>query len=354
MERAIFDTQKQQLFGKFQTDRDENILKKGYTTGVHASFAFYSALGSFLRTQKRSVSITNKMDNDDLDVTKGCEISVTIDNNIDNLDLNPTFHNPQIFHYKTNQINIFAGKGVGVVTKKGLKIEPNLPAINPTPLKAIEKIFQNQTKNSKNLKLVCSISVKNGENIAKQTANEKVGVIKGVSILGTTGFVKPISNSAYLDSIKTEIEFAKANGYNQIILTLGNNSYNHAKKLYDLGSIVEIGNFVHEAINIASKANFKNATFICGIGKLVKVSQGHKNTHNRFGSIDFEALKKYIQEELKIEININKIKTVKGISEYLDSIDSTLTKKFYNKIKNDTKCILKRWNDQIDIEIIQI
>jgi cobalt-precorrin-5B (C1)-methyltransferase len=294
------------------------------------------------------------MDNDDLDVTKGCEISVTISSNISDLKLNPTSHNPQIFHYQTNQIKIFAGEGVGVITKKGLKIPPNLPAINPTPLQAIENIFQKLTKKHQNLKIICTISVKNGQTIAFQTANEKVGVIGGISILGTTGFVKPISNSAYLDSIKTEIEFAKANGYDQIVLTLGNSSFIHAKKLYNQSSIVEIGNFIYEAIEIASNAGFKKAIFICGIGKLVKVSQGAKNTHNRFGSINFEALKKYIHEEFNIQIDLDRIKTVKGVVEYLDSIDLKYPQIFHNKIKNDAIYIFREWNKKINVKIIQI
>ncbi len=294
------------------------------------------------------------MDNDDLDVTKGCKIGVTISSNISELILNPIFHNPQIFHYQTNQIKIFAGEGVGVVTKKGLKIPPNFPAINPTPLQAIENIFQKLIKRDKNLKIVCSIDVKDGQTIALQTANEKVGVVGGISILGTTGFVKPISNSAYLDSIKTEIEFAKANGYNQIILTLGNSSFTHAKKIYDESSIIEIGNFVYEAIQISYKAGFKKAIFVCGVGKLVKVSQGYKNTHNRFGSINFETLNKYINKEFNIQIDLDRIKTVKGIVEYLNSIDQQYPQIFHNKIKNDAISIFREWNKKIHVEIIQI
>ena len=191
-------------------------LKTGYTTGVHTLFAFKSALEGFLYTHGNCFSKTIKNDNDDLDVTKGCEIVVSIQNHRFTI-LNPTYHKPHIFKFKTNIIKIYAGVGVGVVTKKGLKISPNYPAINPVPLNALKNCFEKFTKNYQYLNLYCSISVTDGEKIAKQTANAKVGVVGGISILGTTGFVKPISAIAYLDSIKTEINFIKENGFKVII-----------------------------------------------------------------------------------------------------------------------------------------
>ncbi len=294
------------------------------------------------------------MDNDDLDVTKGCEIVVTISSDLSDLDINSTFHNPQIFKNRDNSIKIFAGKGVGVVTKKGLKIPPNLPAINPTPLKSIENIFQKQIEKKSSLNIVCTISVTDGEKIAKQTANEKVGVIGGISILGTSGFVKPISNSAYLDSIQTEITFAKANGYKEIVLTLGNNSLLHAKKLYHEGSIVEIGNFIFDATKIAYKEGFENIVFVCGIGKLVKVSQGYKNTHNRFGSIDFQSIQSYIKEEFDIQIDLKEIKTVKGVVQYLSFINQEYKETFHKYILHEATKVFQQWEPNITVKIIQI
>jgi len=112
-------------------------LKKGYTTGVHASFAFKSAWSIFLATQKKSISIINKMDNDDLDVTKGCEIVVTITQNLDELELNPIEHKPYIL----GNLRVYAGVGVGVVTKDGLKPPKGYPAINPTPLSILRLLL---------------------------------------------------------------------------------------------------------------------------------------------------------------------------------------------------------------------
>jgi cobalt-precorrin-5B (C1)-methyltransferase len=134
------------------------LLKSGYTTGVHTVLAFKSALEVFLKVKEKIVTKTIKMDNDDLDVTKGCEIVVTFSFKKQDLELNPQFHNPQI----VNNFEIYAGVGVGVVTKKGLKIKPNFPAINPRPLSEIKNLL----KDLKTEEIYCSISVTNGEKIA--------------------------------------------------------------------------------------------------------------------------------------------------------------------------------------------
>jgi cobalt-precorrin-5B (C1)-methyltransferase len=121
---------------------DNKPLKKGYTTGVHTSFAFKSALECFISTNFLSISKTNKMDNDDLDVTKGCEIIVSISNNKTDLIINNIKHQPYILKSKNNICEIYAGNGVGIVTKDGLKPPKKHPAINPIPLQNLDNIFQ--------------------------------------------------------------------------------------------------------------------------------------------------------------------------------------------------------------------
>eukprot|EP01155_Anaeramoeba_flamelloides_P039888 Anaeramoba_flamelloidesc32876_g3_i2.p1 GENE.c32876_g3_i2~~c32876_g3_i2.p1 ORF type:complete len:111 (-),score=5.82 c32876_g3_i2:57-389(-) len=108
---------------------DKKVLKKGYTTGVHTSWAFKSALEHFIKFKETSISKTNKMDNDDLDVTKGCEIVVTITDNKNDLELNPLSKKPYILESKLANLELYAGTGVGVVTKKGLKPQKDFPAI---------------------------------------------------------------------------------------------------------------------------------------------------------------------------------------------------------------------------------
>jgi cobalt-precorrin-5B (C1)-methyltransferase len=327
----------------------QKILRKGYTTGVHTSFAFRSALDIFSSTNNLTITKTNKIDNDDLDVTKGCEIVVSLSYDINELVINTISHTPYIFTQNKNILKIYAGQGVGIVTKDGLKAPKNYPAINPIPLEALENIFKNTTLKSIDKTIFCTVSISNGETIAKQTANSKVGVLGGLSILGTSGWVKPISATAYINSIKEELNFIKANHYDNVVLTLGNSSLQYAKKNYNYEQIVEIGNFIYDSIELSNTLGMKNITLICGIGKLTKIAQGFKNTHNRFGSIDFKKLQILIHKNLNIKVDIEQTKTVKGISIQLKKLD--LEKDFINLMKNIAYIQLNQWFKNINIKI---
>ena len=329
---------------------EKKVLKKGLTTGVHACFAFGSVLDAFIVTKEFSYGKINKIDNDDLDVTKGCEIVVSISDIKDNLTFNKLSLTPQRVEIGTNSLEIYAGVGVGVVTKKGLKIKPDFPAINPVPLENMQKIFKEKVKNLENINIFCTVSVTNGEEIAKQTANAKVGVIGGISILGTTGIVKPVSSTAYIDSVKTEIEFAKQNELEPLIFTLGNSAFRVFSEKYDEGQIVEVANFVYDSLEIANNLEVKKVLFVCGIGKMTKVYQGFKNTHNRFGVIDFEKLKNDIKNELNYEGDIESTKTVKGISEELQKIG--LVEDLYKMIEKKANEQIKNWFPILDVEAI--
>lgn len=288
----------------------KKALRKGYTTGAHTYMAFRSALEAFLLTKKHSFTQTNKMDNDDLDVTKGCEIIVSVSDVLEDLELNALVHQPATYCSASNRLSLYAGVGVGVVTKKGLKIAPNFPAINPVPRDAIFQAFQEMTEGYEDVILHCSVSVTDGQRLAQETANAKVGVLGGISILGTTGIVKPISANAYLDSIEQELAFASTNGFTKVIFTLGNTAYKKAKESQEKHYIIEIGNFVYDGIALALQQKIENIELWLGIGKSVKVAQGLKNTHNRFGSIDFG----WLQELVSIDIEgCNTVKRVREL-----------------------------------------
>ncbi|SFP13996.1 cobalt-precorrin-5B (C(1))-methyltransferase CbiD [Hydrogenimonas thermophila] len=311
-------------------------LKKGYTTGVHALLAFRSALGVFLATKETAVAKNQKIDNDDLDVTKGATIVVVISNQKNELKLNPTPHKP----YRYKNLQIFAGEGVGVVTKDGLKPPKGYPAINPTPLEAIFKYYEPFASSDR---VYCSIGIEDGEKIAKDTANKKVGVVGGLSILGTTGWVKPVSAEAYLDSIEAELSVIKQT-YKKVVFTLGNSSKREALKVYSEEEIVEIGNFIYDGIKIAINLGL-DVTLYIGIAKAVKVAQGFKNTHNRFGSIDFKELQEWARE--KWNVDLSGVITVKALCEMVDEVQ------FKKMVLSKSKKRLKEWFDKdIDIRIV--
>ena len=311
-------------------------LRKGYTTGVHALLAFRSALGVFLATKETAVAKNQKIDNDDLDVTKGATIVVVISNQKNELKLNPTPHKP----YRYKNLQIFAGEGVGVVTKDGLKPPKGYPAINPTPLEAIFKYYEPFASSQE---IYCSIGIEDGEKIAKDTANKKVGVVGGLSILGTTGWVKPVSAEAYLDSIEAELSVIKQT-YKKVVFTLGNSSKREALKVYSEEEIVEIGNFIYDGIKMAINLGLDVILYI-GIAKAVKVAQGFKNTHNRFGSIDFKELQEWVRE--KWNVDLSGVVTVKALCEMVDEVQ------FKKMVLSKSKKRLGGWfNKDIDVRIV--
>jgi len=314
-------------------------LRKGYTTGVHTVAAFGMALEGLLATKMHTYSCTKKMDNDDLDVTKGCEITVALSYQKEDLVLNPIEHKP----YMIGNLRLYAGEGVGIVTKDGLKPPQGYPAINPVPLREIKERYDMYEDIEK--MIYATVSVTDGEELAKQTANAKVGVLGGISILGTTGFVKPISTAAYLDSIAVEMGFAKANGYDMVVFTLGNSSLLQAKMDHDEAQIIEIGNFIYDALKIAEGLGFTEVIFYCGIGKAVKVMQGYKNTHNRFGDIDFGLLKEQVRERLSVEIDTKVTKTVKGITAQLGEQKEL----FFQWIAKETEKQIKEWFPKLGV-----
>jgi cobalt-precorrin-5B (C1)-methyltransferase len=138
-----------------KTDNLKPKLKKGYTTGVHTSFAFKSALSTFKATGIFCISYSKKIDNDDLDVTKQCVIFVQISNKIEDISINKISHKPFIFKYNNKICKIYASNGLGVVTKKGLKTDVGYPAINPKPLQVLKELFKKNPINC-----VCSIVLK--------------------------------------------------------------------------------------------------------------------------------------------------------------------------------------------------
>ena len=316
-------------------------LKKGYTTGVHTAIAFMRALEAFLYTNETIKVTTTKMPNDDIDATIGAKIEVVVSASKDNLYLNSIPHKPYIH----SNMKIFASDGLGIVTKDGLKAPKNYPAINPKPLSVIYEIYDKYA-NSK--EIFVSIGVINGKEIAKNTANAKVGVLGGISILGTTGWVKPVSSKAYIDSIATEISVAKAQGFEDIIFTIGSTSKAKALEEFDEVQIVEIGNFVYESILLANKREFKKIVLFCGLGKALKIAQGFKNTHNRYGSIDLDRLKKEVYKDTAIELDIDGVKTIKGVYDRLDSSSAIRLKSWiYQKALE----VMHSWSKKDNIEL---
>ena len=180
-------------------------------------------------------------------------------------------------------VEIVGGDGIGKVTKAGLDQPIGEAAINSVPRKmiaaAVEKVAEMYDYHGG---FRIEISVPNGEEIAKKTYNPRMGIEGGISIIGTSGIVEPMSNSALIDTIRLEERMRKAEGHNALLLTLGNYSENFIQKSmpFALEKSVKCSNFIGEAIESALEYGFENILIIGHIGKLVKLGAGIMNTHS--------------------------------------------------------------------------
>ncbi len=182
-----------------------------------------------------------------------------------------------------NGIEIVGGEGIGKVTKAGLDQPIGEAAINSVPRKmiaaAVEKAAEMYDYHGG---FRIEISVPDGEEIAKKTYNPRMGIEGGISIIGTSGIVEPMSNSALIDTIRLEERMRKAEGHKALLLTLGNYSENFIQKSmpFALEKSVKCSNFIGEAIDSALEYGFENILIIGHIGKLVKLGAGIMNTHS--------------------------------------------------------------------------
>jgi len=186
------------------------------------------------------------------------------------------------------------GVGVGLVTKKGLPVPPGEPAINPAPRKLIaETIHQTLAEHGlAGRGVVVEISVPRGEELAKKTFNPRLGIVGGISILGTTGIVVPYSTAAWVASVTQEIDVAVAQGLKELVLTVGARGERLARQLWPLPeeAFVQMGPFFGDALRHCGKAGVERVTLAAMIGKLAKFAAGNAAVHSTTSSQDFAFL----------------------------------------------------------------
>jgi len=346
-------------------------LRTGYTTGAVAAAASKAAVlilkGVFSNTveipfpdgQRVNFKVNNmavkcssgtttaiasviKNAGDDPDVTNGIEIVAEAK-----------------IKSSENNIIIKGGKGVGIVTKPGLPVQVGEHAINPVPKQmikkavneALEKIFSNKKKGVEII-----ISVIDGENIAKKTINPRLGIIGGISILGTTGIVKPLSSEAWKATISATMNVARAAGCEEIVISSGRTSEKAHIKKYALPSesYVLMGDYLKYSLLEAKIHGFKRVHICAQWAKMLKIALSSPNTHVKYGILDItkviEFLKYFISRQGAKNINLNcKFNTARQIYEFI--INNFLEYNFLFK----TVCIeAKRYAKEIvkDMDII--
>lgn len=190
-------------------------------------------------------------------------------------------------------ITITAGEGIGKVTKPGLAIGVGEFAINPVPRKMILKEVFNFLKEGRGFEVI--ISIPQGEELAKRTYNPRLGIVGGLSVIGTTGIVEPKSLDAYKASLSLELDVLKAQGYKKAALVLGYVGERYCKDILRLkeDSIIKIGDQVGFMLLQCAKKDIADVFLIGHIGKLIKVSDGQFNTHSKFGDNRISLLVKY-------------------------------------------------------------
>lgn len=177
------------------------------------------------------------------------------------------------------------GPGVGVITLPGLGLAVGAPAINAVPARMIRKAVAQVTDRP----LVVTISVPGGEEMAAKTSNARLGIVGGISILGTTGIVRPFSTAAWRASVVQQVDVAAAQGQRHIVLSTGGRTDAAAQRLLpDLPQVcfVEVGDFTGVALRRAAAAGVERVTFVGMAGKVTKLAAGVLMTHYRRSQVD--------------------------------------------------------------------
>ncbi|WP_196009345.1 cobalt-precorrin-5B (C(1))-methyltransferase CbiD, partial [Parabacteroides distasonis] len=310
-------------------------LKSGYTTGACATAAAKAALLALLSRKEQTesqitlpsgeqitlpVAYTEwagcsatctviKESGDDPDVTNHSRIRVTVQLSLDAsgcaIAVAESCHGdgtavPSRWHKRatvmaqeeycqetesddTGRVIFQAGEGVGTVTLPGLGLKVGGPAINATPRKMIRQELIPLLPSPDSVAIV-TVSVPGGEELAKRTFNPKLGIIGGISIIGTSGIVRPFSSDAFIASIRKEASVAKAIGCETLVINSGAKSERYLRSLYASlppQSFVHYGNFIGETLKIAADLGFKQVILGIMIGKAVKLAEGFLDTHSK-------------------------------------------------------------------------
>jgi cobalt-precorrin-5B (C1)-methyltransferase len=182
-----------------------------------------------------------------------------------------------------------AGPGVGTVTKPGLPLAVGEPAINPVPRRMMrEHVARVAAEHGGSGDVVVSVSVEHGEELARKTWNPRLGILGGLSILGTTGIVVPYSCSAWIDSIRRGIDVARAQGYRHVAGCTGSTSEKVAAELHGLpeDALLDMGDFAGAVLKYLRRHPVPRLTIAGGIGKLSKLAAGHLDLHSGRSQVD--------------------------------------------------------------------
>jgi cobalt-precorrin-5B (C1)-methyltransferase len=281
--------------------RNRKGLRTGFTTGACAAAAAKAAARCLLRNTvltEIETTLPNRMTvtfplkrseltatgaicsvikdaGDDPDCTHGAELIAEVE-----LRCEP-------------EVEIRGGEGVATVTKPGLGLDVGVPAVNPVPRRNITEMVEQEIVASPYRGAIVTISVPGGEEMAKETINARLGLIGGISILGTTGIVRPYSTAAFKASVIQAIDVARERGLSELVLTTGGKSEAFAMKLLPHlpeDAFIQMGDFVGTALKHCARRNIRRAVIVGMIGKLSKMADGRMQTHAAGSEVNMELL----------------------------------------------------------------
>ncbi len=192
------------------------------------------------------------------------------------------------FDVMEKSVTILGGDGVGRVTKPGLAIPPGSPAINPVPKKMIRQAVEEALENRSGFEAEVTVSVPKGKELAAKTLNHRLGIVGGISILGTTGIVKPISAEAWCATIRCSMDVCLAAGLDQVVLATGRTSERAAQHLLGLPeeAYVSMGDYIMFSLKEVSKRPFRQVHLASQWSKLIKIAMGWEQTNVKHGALN--------------------------------------------------------------------
>lgn len=287
-------------------------LRSGFTTGAAAAAAVKAGMGCLLegavrkrvtidlptgatydidihacrREDARTVAcLVVKDGGDDPDITNGAEIGARVEWRPGGSD---------------RKVDIHGGEGVGRVTLPGLEVSPGQAAINPVPRAMIrDAALSVMAAHNVFGRAVVEIFVPRGAALARHTLNDRLGIVGGISILGTTGIVRPLSHDAYVATIRAALSVARASGLEEVVMTTGRRSERFAQALWPglpATAFVQIGDYFAAALEMAAGQGLARVTLAVFFGKAVKMAMGIPHTHARSARLTLSRLSRWTAE----------------------------------------------------------
>ena len=340
-------------------------LRKGFTTGTCSAAAAKAGILAIIN-QKRIESVNVVLPKGDSIKIKieRCEFSTTsarcavIKDGGDDPDVT---HGAEIIvdvllSENSGEIEIDGGKGVGIVTKPGLGLEINKPAINPVPKQMINKNL-NEVGEKLLLKngIKVIISVPKGEELARKTDNPRLGILGGISILGTSGIVIPYSTASFAASIRQNLDVSLALGNDTVVLTTGGRSEEFSKSIVDLPEhcFVKMGDFSGYTIQQCAKKGIKKAYVVGFIGKLSKMAMGVKQTHVKGSKVDMDFLSELAKNSGANERLIEQIKKANTARHVQEIVQENNLDEFFSKVCSKVyEHMIEYSENKVDLEIV--